>query len=79
MLLAFTLLAAPVYTFVRIRSGSTLACAIFHGSFDATMLLTFAPVAGGNELTVGLLALPGVLVMAVANGVLACLPARYRA
>jgi membrane protease YdiL (CAAX protease family) len=79
VLLAFTLLAAPLYTFIRIRSGSTLACAILHGSFGASMLLTFAPVAGGGELTVGLLALPGVLVMAFVNVLLACLPARYRA
>ncbi|HEX2672092.1 MAG TPA: CPBP family intramembrane glutamic endopeptidase, partial [Polyangiaceae bacterium] len=78
VLLAFTLLAAPLYTFVRIAAQSTLACAVFHGSFGATMLLTFAPVAGGDELTVGLLALPGVLVMALTNVVLACLPERYR-
>jgi len=79
MLLAFTLLAAPLYTFIRIRARSTLASAIFHGSFGASMLLTFAPVAGGSELSVGLLALPGVLIMALANAVLAGLPARYRA
>lgn len=51
---------------------------VLHGSFGATMLLGFAPVAGGNELTVGLLALPGVLLMGVANAILACLPERYR-
>lgn len=78
LLIAFTLLAAPLYTFVRIRARSTLACAIFHGSFAASMLLTFAPIAGGNELTVGLLAVPGVLTMILANVGLACLPVRYR-
>jgi len=78
LLMAFTVLAAPLYTFVRIRAESTLACAIFHGSFAASMLLTFAPVAFGNELTVGLLAVPGVLIMSLANVLLACLPARYR-
>lgn len=79
LLLAFTVLAAPLYTFVRIRADSTLACAVFHGSFAASMLLTFAPVAGGNELTVGLLAVPGVLIMGLANVALACLPPCYRA
>lgn len=78
LLLAFTLLAAPLYTFVRNRADSTLTCAVFHGSFAASMLLTFAPVTGGNELTVGLLAVPGVLVMCLANVALACLPPRYR-
>ena len=77
LLLAFTLLAAPLYTFVRIRAESTLACAIFHGSFAASMLLTFAPIAGGNELTVGLIAVPGMLILSLANVGLACLPARY--
>lgn len=43
------------------------------------MVITFAPVAGGNELSVGLLALPGVFVMGAANVVLACLPDRLRA
>ncbi|HET7542135.1 MAG TPA: CPBP family intramembrane glutamic endopeptidase, partial [Polyangiaceae bacterium] len=79
LLLAFTLLAAPLYTFIRIRARSTLACAICHGSFGASMLLTFAPVTGGSELTVGLLSLSGVLIMSLANAALACLPARYRA
>ncbi len=79
LLLAFTLLAAPLYTFIRIRAQSTLACAIFHGSFSSSMLLTFAPVAGGSELSVGLLAVPGVLILGLSNVVLACLPARYRA
>jgi len=79
VLLAFTLLAAPLYTFLRIRARSTIACAIFHGSFGASMLVTFAPVAGGSELTVGLLAVPGLLIMLLANVVLACLPLSYRA
>ena len=71
--------ATFLYTFIRIRAESTLACAICHGSFGASMLLTFAPVAGGSELSVGLLAFPGVLILGLSNVVLACLPARYRA
>ncbi len=78
LLLAFTLLAAPLYTFIRIRAESTLACAVLHGSFGASMLLTFAPVLGGNELTVGLMAVPGLLIMGLANAALACLPTRWR-
>ncbi len=77
LLVAFTVLAAPLYTFIRIRADSTLACAVFHGSFGASMLLTFAPVAGGSELTVGLLAIPGLLIMGLANVALALLPSRY--
>jgi membrane protease YdiL (CAAX protease family) len=79
LLLTFTVLAAPLYTFIRVRAESTFACAIFHGSFAASMLLTFAPIAGGNELSVGLLAVPGLLIMSLSNLVLACLPSRYLA
>jgi membrane protease YdiL (CAAX protease family) len=67
MLLVFTLLASPLYVFLRMRSGSVLAPAVCHGSFGASMLLTFAPVAGGTELTSGLIALPGILVMLAVN------------
>jgi len=67
LLLVFTLLASPLYVFLRIRSGSILAPAVCHGCFSASMLLTFAPIAGGSELTSGLLALPGILVMLAVN------------
>lgn len=67
MLVVFTLLASPLYVFLRLRSGSVLAPAVCHGSFSASMLLTFAPIAGGSELTSGLIALPGVVVMLAVN------------
>jgi membrane protease YdiL (CAAX protease family) len=67
LLVAFTLLASPLYVFLRLRSGSVLAPAVCHGSFGASMLLTFAPIAGGSELTSGLLALPGVVIMLAVN------------
>ena len=70
MLLVFTLLASPLYVFLREQSGSVLVPAVCHGSFSASMLLTFAPVAGGGELTSGLIALPGILVMLIVNLVL---------
>lgn len=70
LLVSFTVLASPLYVFLRIRSESVLAPAVCHGSFGASMLLTFAPISGGSELTSGLLALPGVLLMLAVNLVL---------
>ena len=70
MLVLFTLLASPLYVFLRVRAGSVLAPAICHGSFGASMLLTFAPISGGSELTSGLFAVPGIAIMAVVNVVL---------
>jgi len=70
LLVGFTLLAAPLYVFLRARSGSVLTAGICHGYVGGSILLTFAPIAGGNELTSGLIALPGVVVMGVVNLVL---------
>jgi len=67
LLVSFTLLASPLYVFLRMRSGTVIAPAICHGSFSASMLLTFAPISGGTELTSGLIALPGILVMLAVN------------
>lgn len=76
LLVSFTVLSSPLYVFLRSRSGSVLAPAVCHGCFSASLLLTFAPVEGGSELTSGLLALPGLLVMAAANLVLLLLVRR---
>lgn len=67
MLVTFTLLASPLYVFLRLRSGTVLAPAVCHGSFSASMLLTFAPISGGGELTSGLMAVPGISVMLAVN------------
>ena len=67
LLVVFTLLASPLYVFLRARSGSVLTAGLCHGSFGASILLTFAPISGGGELTSGLIALPGVALMALVN------------
>ncbi|MET0791385.1 MAG: CPBP family intramembrane glutamic endopeptidase [Polyangiaceae bacterium] len=70
LLVTFTLLASPLYVFLRARSGSVLSAGLCHGAFGASILLSFAPLAGGTELTTGLIALPGIAVMAAVNIVL---------
>ncbi len=67
LLVVFTLLASPLYVFLRARSGSVLTAGLCHGCFSGSILLTFAPISGGGELTSGLIALPGVVVMAIVN------------
>jgi len=67
LLVVFTLLASPLYVFLRLRSGSVITAAVCHGSFSGSMLLTFAPISGGGELTSGLIAVPGMLVMIAVN------------
>jgi uncharacterized protein len=76
LLLAFTLASAPLYTLVAERSGSSVAAAILHGGFSASMLLTITPIAGGGELVTGLTGLAGVAVLALVD--LAILVGRWR-
>jgi uncharacterized protein len=51
---AFILVASVGYGYLRERAASSLITGLFHGTTEATMLLAVAPLAGGNDLTVGM-------------------------
>ena len=59
MLLALTQLLAPIYSYLRTRSGSVLVPAIFHGTCSATGAIGVAFVRGGSELVTGFTGLAG--------------------
>jgi uncharacterized protein len=65
--IAYTMLFAPLLTFIRLRAGSVVAPAIFHGTADTTVLLTMALVSGGSELTTGWGSLSCIAVLAAIN------------
>ena len=67
----YTMLFAPLLTFIRLRAGSVIAPAIFHGTADATVLLTMALVAGGGELTTGWGSLSCIVVLLAVNTMIA--------
>jgi membrane protease YdiL (CAAX protease family) len=67
MMTGFTLLIAPLFSYVRLKSGSVLAAAVLHGSCNATGWLSVSLVRGGDDLTTGLLGLPGLIVLAVVD------------
>ncbi len=67
MMIIWTLLLSPVFSYVRLRAGSVLAAALIHGSLNGTAGLAVMVVEGGNDLTVGVTGLAGFIVLAVVN------------
>jgi uncharacterized protein len=67
MMAAFTVLFAPIFSYIRIRSGSVIAAAILHGTLNGTAGLTLLLARGGSDLTLGLTGVAGLIVLAAAN------------
>jgi membrane protease YdiL (CAAX protease family) len=67
MMTLFCILIAPLFSWVRLRSGSVFAAAILHGSCNATGWLSVSLVRGGDDLTTGLLGWPGLLVLGLVD------------
>jgi membrane protease YdiL (CAAX protease family) len=59
MMVLLCLLLSPFFSYVRLKSGSTIAAAIVHGSFNAVAGLPILLLKGGNDLTVGITGLSG--------------------
>jgi membrane protease YdiL (CAAX protease family) len=67
MMIIFTMLLSPIFSYVRIKAKSVIAAAIIHGSLNATVGLAIMPIRGGNDLTVGVTGLSGFIVLAIIN------------
>jgi hypothetical protein len=52
---------------IRVRSGSVVAAALFHGCINVTSVVSFMMLKGGTDLTTGILGLPGFAVLLAAN------------
>ncbi len=70
MMTVFTTLFAPLIAYARIKAKSVIAAAIMHGSLNGTAGLSFILIAGGDDLTNGILGIAGFIVFAVANLIL---------
>jgi len=70
MMVIFTLLLSPIFSYVRLKAQSVIAAAIIHGSLNATVGLPLMLIKGGNDLIVGVTGLAGFIVLALANGVI---------
>jgi membrane protease YdiL (CAAX protease family) len=49
----------PIFSYIRIKSGSVVAAAILHGSLNAFAGLPLMLIKGGNDLTSGVTGVPG--------------------
>lgn len=65
MMVGFTLLLTPLLLYIRLRSGSTIAAAVFHGTVNGLAGLSLLVLAGGNDLTVGMTGLAGFAAIAL--------------
>lgn len=63
----FCLLLAPLADVVRLRGGSVWAAAVLHGSVNATAGLGLLFVRGGDDLTVGMTGIAGLVVLALVD------------
>ncbi|MFC1738156.1 lysostaphin resistance A-like protein [Planctomycetota bacterium] len=67
MMTVLCILLAPIFSYVRLKANSVIAAAIIHGSLNATAGLSLIAVKGGNDLTVGVTGLAGLIVLAFMN------------
>lgn len=67
MMVAGCALLSPLMALVRLKSGSSVAAAVAHGTLNATYGLSIMMVKGGSDLTTGIFGAPGLAVLALAN------------
>jgi membrane protease YdiL (CAAX protease family) len=78
IMVGWTVLVSPLFTYIRIRSGSVIAASILHGTINGTFGLALLPVAGGSDLTIGMTGLAGLIVLPLANGAMVLYDLRFR-
>ena len=67
VMVGWTLLLSPLFSYIRIKGNSVIAASIFHGTLNAVPGLAIMLLSGGDDLTTGITGLPGFIVLAVAN------------
>jgi membrane protease YdiL (CAAX protease family) len=67
LMVVFTLLFSPIFSYVRLKAKSVIATAVMHGSLNYAAFLAVMMIKGGNDLLVGVTGLAGFVVLAVVN------------
>ncbi len=65
MMIIVCLLLSPFFSYVRLKSGSTIAASIVHGTFNAAAGLPLLVIKGGSDLTIGAMGIAGILALIV--------------
>lgn len=63
-------LLSPLHTFARERTGTVWGAAVCHGTFNAAAGIPVLVTSGGNDLTLGVTGLAGVIGLALCNLIL---------
>ncbi|MDD5312050.1 MAG: CPBP family intramembrane metalloprotease [Dehalococcoidia bacterium] len=67
MMTGWTIIMAPLFSYIRLKSQSVIAASIFHGTINATAGLSVLLISGGDDLLVGITGLAGFIVFGIAN------------
>lgn len=67
MMIAWVIIIAPLFSYIRIKSHSVIAASIFHGTINAVPALAIIMITGGNDLTVGITGLAGFAVFIIVD------------
>ena len=71
MMTLFTMLLSPILFFIREKAESVIAPSITHGTINAVGGFALLYIAGGNDLVAGITGLPGIIVLALFNVLIA--------
>lgn len=67
VMIAFCVAFSPIYTLIRVRTGTVLSAAAMHGVTNAAAGIPLVFVVGSNRLLTGTTGLVGILVLIAAN------------
>jgi uncharacterized protein len=67
MMTGWTILMAPLFSYIRLKGKSVIAASIFHGTINAAYGLSIILIKGGDDLTVGMTGLAGFIAFGIAD------------
>ena len=65
MMIVWCILLTPIFQYLSIKSKSVIAAAIAHGTLNAISATAVMATSGGNDLTTGLMGLPGFITLII--------------
>lgn len=65
IMIAWCIVIAPLFSYIRLKSNSVIAASIFHGTINAVPGLAILMITGGNELITGIAGLAGFIVFVI--------------
>lgn len=65
MIILWTILLSVIFNFIRIKSGSVIATAIMRGTLNGVFGISFMFLSAGNDLTIGLAGLSGLISISI--------------